>query len=50
MEIILKFILYYIIPILFISVPIIALIATFIHRNDKEYTEINYFIDRKDDN
>lgn len=50
MEIILKFILYYIIPILFISVPIIALIDTFIHRNDKEYTEIDYFIDRKDDN
>ena len=50
MEIILKFILYYIIPILFISVPIIALIDTFIYRNDKEYTEINYFINRKGDN
>lgn len=50
MEIILKFILYYIIPILFISVPIIALISAFIHRNDKEYTEIDYFIDRKSDN
>lgn len=50
MEATLNFILYYIIPILFISVPIIALIYAFIHRNDKEYTEVNYFIDRKDDN
>ena len=49
MEIVLNFALVYIIPILFISVPIIALIDAFIHRNDKEYTEINYFINRKDD-
>ena len=49
MEIILKFILYYIIPILFISVHIIALIAAFIHRNDKEYTEVDYFSNKKDD-
>ena len=48
MEAVLEFILFYIIPILFISVPIIALIGAFIHRNDKEYTEINYFISRKD--
>jgi uncharacterized protein YxeA len=49
MEIVLKFILFYIIPILFISVPIIALISAFIHRNDNEYTEVHYFIKRKDD-
>jgi hypothetical protein len=49
MEIVLKFILFYIIPILFISVPILALISAFIHRNDKEYTEVHYFIKRKDD-
>ena len=48
MEIVLKFILFYIIPILFISVPIITLISAFIHRNDKEYTEVHYFIKRKD--
>lgn len=47
METILTFILVYIIPILFISVPIIALIDAFIHRNDKEYTEVNYFINIK---
>lgn len=47
METALKFILVYIIPILFISVPIIALIGAFIHRNDKEYTEISYFINIK---
>ena len=49
MESILKFILVYIIPILFLSVPIITLIDAFIYRNDKEYTEIHYFIKRKDD-
>lgn len=48
MQTVLKFVLVYIIPILFISVPIIALISVFMHRNDKEYTEINYFINRKD--
>lgn len=47
METVLKFILFYIIPILFISVPIITLIDAFIHRNDKKYTEVNYFITRK---
>ena len=47
METVLKFILVYIIPILFISVPIIALIDAFIHRNDKEYTEVSYFINIK---
>ena len=50
METILKFILTYIIPVLFISVPTIAIIDTFIHRNDKEYTEVDYFISRKNDN
>jgi hypothetical protein len=50
MESVLKFILVYIIPILSLSVPIIALINAFIHRNDKEYTEVHYFIKRKDDN
>lgn len=49
METVLKFVLVYIIPILFISVPIITLISAFIHRNDKEYTEVNYFINRKDE-
>ena len=49
METALKFVLVYIIPILFISVPIIALISAFIHRNDKEYTEVSYFINRKYD-
>lgn len=49
METALNFVLIYIIPILFISVPIIALISAFIHRNDKEYTEVNYFIIRKDE-
>lgn len=48
MENALKFILVYIIPILFLSVPITALISAFIHRNDKEYTEVHYFIKRKD--
>ena len=48
MESALKFILVYIIPILFLSVPITALISAFIHRNDKEYTEVHYFIKRKD--
>lgn len=49
METVLNFISYYIIPILFISVPIIAAIYTFIHRNDKEYTEVDYFSNKKDD-
>ena len=49
MESALKFILVYIIPILFLSVPIIALISAFIHHNDKEYTEVHYFIKRKKD-
>lgn len=49
METILNFILVYIIPILFISVPIIALINAFIHRNDKQCTEVNYFIIKKDE-
>lgn len=49
METALNFVLIYIIPILFISVPITALISAFIHRNDKEYTEVNYFIIRKDE-
>ena len=50
MEAVLTFILYYIIPVLSISVPIITIIDTFIHHNDKEYTEVSYFIYRKDDN
>ena len=49
METVLNFISYYIIPILFLAVPIITLISAFIHRNDKEYTEVNYFIIRKDE-
>lgn len=47
METVLNFILYYIIPILFISIPIIALIYAFIHRNDKEYTEVDCFCNKK---
>lgn len=49
METALNFILYYIIPILFISVPIIASIYAFTHRNNKEYTEVDYFSNKKDD-
>ena len=47
MEIVLNFILYYIIPFLMISVPIIGAICALIHRNDEEYTEISYFINTK---
>lgn len=34
---------------LFLLVPIMGIICTFINRNRKEYTEIDVFINNKDD-